>query len=159
MSRKKQRLDRLLVEKGLVESRSRGQALIMAGSVLVNGRSETKSGTMVPIEARIELASPPPYVGRGGYKLAAAMDAADVGLLGNMLEKWYEKCCCHMNPSGPCMSRNELKHGLAFLNMNRSDAFSEEEIDQIISTLHPGYLSAYRKNHLGSDRHHQSPES
>lgn len=84
MSSKKQRLDRLLVEKGLVESRSRGQALIMAGSVLVNGRSETKSGTMVPIEARIELASPPPYVGRGGYKLAAAMDAFDIDVSGRI---------------------------------------------------------------------------
>jgi 23S rRNA (cytidine1920-2'-O)/16S rRNA (cytidine1409-2'-O)-methyltransferase len=47
----------------------------MAGKVLVDGQSETKSGTMVPAEARIELISPPPYVSRGGYKLAAAVDA------------------------------------------------------------------------------------
>lgn len=84
MSGKKQRLDTLLVEKGLVESRSRGQALIMAGSVLVNGRSETKSGTMVPTEARIELTSPPPYVGRGGYKLAAAIDAFEIDVSGRI---------------------------------------------------------------------------
>jgi 23S rRNA (cytidine1920-2'-O)/16S rRNA (cytidine1409-2'-O)-methyltransferase len=84
MSGKKQRLDTLLVEMGLVESRSRGQALIMAGSVLVNGRSETKSGTMVPIEARIELTSPPPYVGRGGYKLAAAIDAFEIDVSGRI---------------------------------------------------------------------------
>ena len=75
MSGKKQRLDKILVEMGLVESRSKGQALIMAGRVLVNGHSETKSGTMVPVEARFEVIAPPPYVGRGGYKLAAAIDA------------------------------------------------------------------------------------
>jgi 23S rRNA (cytidine1920-2'-O)/16S rRNA (cytidine1409-2'-O)-methyltransferase len=75
MSRKKERLDRLLVEKGLVETRSRGQALIMAGKVLVDGQSGTKSGMMVPAEAQIELISPSPYVSRGGYKLAAALDA------------------------------------------------------------------------------------
>lgn len=82
MSSSKQRLDILLVEKGLVKSRSRGQALIMAGSVLVNGRSETKAGTMVPSEAQIELTSPPPYVSRGGYKLAAAIDAFEIDVSG-----------------------------------------------------------------------------
>jgi 23S rRNA (cytidine1920-2'-O)/16S rRNA (cytidine1409-2'-O)-methyltransferase len=84
MSRKKKRLDRILVEKGLVETRSQGQALIMAGSVLVNGRSESKSGTLVPIEARIEVISPPPYVGRGGYKLAAAIDGFAIDVSGRI---------------------------------------------------------------------------
>jgi 23S rRNA (cytidine1920-2'-O)/16S rRNA (cytidine1409-2'-O)-methyltransferase len=71
--RKKERLDKLLLERGLVETRARGQALIMAGEVLVEGRPMTKAGMMVPVEAEIELVEPLPYVGRGGYKLAGAL--------------------------------------------------------------------------------------
>jgi 23S rRNA (cytidine1920-2'-O)/16S rRNA (cytidine1409-2'-O)-methyltransferase len=69
----KQRLDRFLVETGRVESREKAQALIMAGDVLVNGVKATKAGQSVAADAAIEILSRPPYVSRGGLKLAAAL--------------------------------------------------------------------------------------
>ena len=71
----KTRLDRLLVERGLEESRQKAQALIMAGRVLVNGQKIEKAGTLVDPESSLELlGSPSRYVGRGGLKLEAALD-------------------------------------------------------------------------------------
>ncbi len=70
----KQRIDSLLVERGLVESRTKAQALIMAGEVLVAGKSVIKPGTPVKEEAAITILEPPPFVGRGGIKLDYALD-------------------------------------------------------------------------------------
>jgi len=70
----KMRLDKLLVERGLVASRERGQALILAGQVLVNGQKQDKSGAPVPGEAEIRiLGEVLPFVSRGGLKLEAAL--------------------------------------------------------------------------------------
>jgi len=69
----KNRLDRVLVERGLAESREKAQALIMAGDVRVNGQKASKPGQPVDGEAAIEVLARPPYVGRGGFKLAAAL--------------------------------------------------------------------------------------
>ncbi len=82
MASGKERLDKLLVERGLVETRSKAQAIIMAGEVTVNGQRVDKVGTAVPIEAEIELAQPLPYVSRGGYKLAGALDTFGVDVAG-----------------------------------------------------------------------------
>ena len=70
----KERLDILLTEKGLCESRSRAQALIMSGEVYVNGQKCDKAGTPVDSEALIEVrGSVCPYVSRGGLKLEKAL--------------------------------------------------------------------------------------
>ena len=70
----KERLDILLTEKGLCESRSRAQALIMSGEVYVNGPKCDKAGTPVDSEALIEVrGSVCPYVSRGGLKLEKAL--------------------------------------------------------------------------------------
>lgn len=69
------RLDVALFERGFVDSREKGKALIMAGLVYVNGQKETKAGTSVKSEDCIELRGEKmPYVSRGGYKLAKAID-------------------------------------------------------------------------------------
>jgi 23S rRNA (cytidine1920-2'-O)/16S rRNA (cytidine1409-2'-O)-methyltransferase len=68
------RLDRLLVERGLVESREQAQALIMAGEVSFEGRKAAKAGQTVDSGGAVELAARLPYVSRGGYKLAAALE-------------------------------------------------------------------------------------
>jgi 23S rRNA (cytidine1920-2'-O)/16S rRNA (cytidine1409-2'-O)-methyltransferase len=78
----KQRLDRLLVELGLAESREKAQALIMAGEVIVDGQKAFKSGQSVGSESRIELLSRPPYVGRGGLKLAGALERFQISVDG-----------------------------------------------------------------------------
>jgi 23S rRNA (cytidine1920-2'-O)/16S rRNA (cytidine1409-2'-O)-methyltransferase len=70
----KQRLDVLLVERGMAESRQRAQALVLAGHVLVGGQKHAKAGTAVPADARIEiLGQAIPYVSRGGVKLEGAL--------------------------------------------------------------------------------------
>jgi 23S rRNA (cytidine1920-2'-O)/16S rRNA (cytidine1409-2'-O)-methyltransferase len=74
----RERLDVLLVERGLAPSRERARALIMAGEVRVNGHTVDKPGTAVPRDAACELAGPPAelrYVSRGGLKLERALDA------------------------------------------------------------------------------------
>jgi 23S rRNA (cytidine1920-2'-O)/16S rRNA (cytidine1409-2'-O)-methyltransferase len=77
------RLDRLLPERGLVESRERGQALILAGQVLVNGQKTDKAGALVPVDADIcILGERMPYVGRGGLKLEAALKDFKVDVTG-----------------------------------------------------------------------------
>jgi 23S rRNA (cytidine1920-2'-O)/16S rRNA (cytidine1409-2'-O)-methyltransferase len=69
------RLDSLLLERGLVASRERARALILAGSVRVNGQPVTKAGTSVHADDEIAVATPDhPYVSRGGLKLAHALD-------------------------------------------------------------------------------------
>lgn len=73
---KKERLDKLLLGKGLVQSRERARALIMEGKVLVNGEKVDKPGTLVHREAEIKLREEDfPYVSRGGQKLKAAIEA------------------------------------------------------------------------------------
>jgi len=71
---KKERIDLLLVKRGMVQSRERAQAVIMAGKVFVDGRRVEKAGQQVTAEAEIELKGPDhPYVSRGGVKLEAAL--------------------------------------------------------------------------------------
>ncbi len=70
----KVRLDQLLVQRNLVESRERAQRLIMAGEVLVNDRVADKPGMQIADDVIIRIKEPLPYVSRGGLKLAAALD-------------------------------------------------------------------------------------
>ena len=66
---KKERLDKLLVDKGLVESREKAQRIIMSGVVFVNGQKITKPGTKIKTDSQIYIKEKPKYVSRGGYKL------------------------------------------------------------------------------------------
>ena len=74
-NREKRRLDQLLVEKGLVESREKARRVLLAGGVRVDGQPAGKPGTMVPLDCTLTVPEPPRYVGRGGLKLEAALDA------------------------------------------------------------------------------------
>ncbi|GMV21115.1 MAG: TlyA family rRNA (cytidine-2'-O)-methyltransferase [Acidimicrobiia bacterium] len=75
----KSRLDLLLVERGLVASRERARALILAGDVLVDGHPQTKAGTPIAADADIRLRVPDhPFVSRGGLKLARALECFDL---------------------------------------------------------------------------------
>ena len=82
----KQRLDQLLVERGLSETRTRAQALILAGHVRVgqaeSARTDRKPGDLVETTIEIEIEAPPPFVSRGGIKLRAALDAFGVEPVG-----------------------------------------------------------------------------
>ncbi|MEI9812024.1 MAG: TlyA family RNA methyltransferase [Acidobacteriota bacterium] len=70
----KVRLDQLLVTRGLADSREKAQALIIAGSVLIDGQKADKPGRSVPDDSRVEVLAKLPYVSRGGLKLAGALD-------------------------------------------------------------------------------------
>ncbi|AKJ64105.1 TlyA family RNA methyltransferase [Kiritimatiella glycovorans] len=75
---KKPRLDQLLVERGLAQSRERARRLIIAGEVRVGGVPVTKPGRPVMPDAEIEVAARERYVGRGAYKLEHALHAFDL---------------------------------------------------------------------------------
>ncbi len=68
------RIDTLLVERGLVESRQRAQAVLLAGDIRVDGERVTRPGSMIATSAKLELLKGPAYVGRGGDKLAHALE-------------------------------------------------------------------------------------
>jgi 23S rRNA (cytidine1920-2'-O)/16S rRNA (cytidine1409-2'-O)-methyltransferase len=74
----KRRLDTLLAERGLYETRSRAAAAVMAGDVRVGDRPARKPGEMVAEDAEVRVAERPAFVSRGGLKLAGALDAFGV---------------------------------------------------------------------------------
>ena len=80
--RSRHRLDQLVVERGLAETRARAQALILGGKVRTgsgdNTRVDRKAGDLVDVDLAISLIEADPYVSRGGHKLAAALDAFEI---------------------------------------------------------------------------------
>ena len=82
------RLDQLLVERGLVETRSRAQALVLAGKVRVGDgdavRLDRKPGDLIAADTSLAVTEPAPYVSRGGHKLAAALDAFEIDPAGRV---------------------------------------------------------------------------
>src|SRR5262249_26979945 len=80
--RRRQRLDQLVVDRGLADSRSRAEALILGGKVRTGfgdgARTDRKAGDLVEPDLAIELAAEDPYVSRGGHKLATALDAFEI---------------------------------------------------------------------------------
>ncbi|MBR6638316.1 MAG: TlyA family RNA methyltransferase, partial [Lachnospiraceae bacterium] len=81
----KERLDVLLVQRALAESREKAKAIIMSGNVFVDGVREDKAGTMFAESVNIEVkGNTLPYVSRGGLKLAKAVECFGVGLAGKV---------------------------------------------------------------------------
>ncbi|MDQ1694285.1 MAG: rRNA (cytidine1920-2-O)/16S rRNA (cytidine1409-2-O)-methyltransferase [Acidobacteriaceae bacterium] len=102
----KDRLDKLLVERGLVPSRERAQALILAGRVLVNEQKVEKPGASVAAEAAVRLLGDDlRYVGRGGLKLEAALDHWKIDLNG--------RNCADVGASTGGFTDCMLQHGAA----------------------------------------------
>jgi len=82
LKKPKERLDKLLHEKGLAETRTKAQALILSGNVLVDGALVTKAGTSVPETAQLTIKKSLPYVSRGGLKIESAVKHFDIFLNG-----------------------------------------------------------------------------
>ncbi len=78
----RQRLDTLLVERGLTDSREKARALILAGQVRVDNQRVDKASALVTAEAQIDCDRPDAYVSRGGYKLAHALDTFRIDVTG-----------------------------------------------------------------------------
>lgn len=79
---RKERVDILLVDKGLAENRSQAQRMIMAGKVRVAGQLVPKPGMQVALDAQIEVEERPRYVSRGGEKLEAALSCFNINVQG-----------------------------------------------------------------------------
>ncbi|TCT16927.1 23S rRNA (cytidine1920-2'-O)/16S rRNA (cytidine1409-2'-O)-methyltransferase [Natranaerovirga pectinivora] len=102
----KERLDILLVNRQLAESREKAKTLIMTGNVFVDGQREDKAGTKVDEKAQIEIkGNPNPYVSRGGLKLEKAINAFEIHL--------KDKICMDVGASTggftDCMLQNGAK--------------------------------------------------
>jgi len=78
------RLDVMLTERGLAESREKAQALVIAGEVLVNGLKASKPGQSVDSAADVQVLARPPYVSRGGLKLAEAIRSFNIAVAGRI---------------------------------------------------------------------------
>jgi 23S rRNA (cytidine1920-2'-O)/16S rRNA (cytidine1409-2'-O)-methyltransferase len=79
---KKERLDNLLVIRGLAQSRAKAQSLILAGQVFAGEERLDKAGKLVPADIELRIKEPLPYVSRGGLKLAAALDQFKLDVTG-----------------------------------------------------------------------------
>jgi 23S rRNA (cytidine1920-2'-O)/16S rRNA (cytidine1409-2'-O)-methyltransferase len=103
---KKERVDLVLVQRGLVPSRERARAMILAGRVLVNEQKADKPGTAVAVDAPIRLLGEDmPYVSRGGVKLAAALDHWQIQVGG--------RACLDVGASTGGFTDCLLQHGAA----------------------------------------------
>ena len=80
----KERLDKLLVDRGLAETRQKAQAMIMAGLVFHGQERLDKPGRTIPIDLPLSVAKPLPYVGRGGLKLEEALDVFKIDAKGRI---------------------------------------------------------------------------
>ena len=80
----KQRLDTLVVQRGLVDSRERAKQLILAGEVIVSGSAQVKPGYLISPETEIVVKQPPRYVSRGGLKLEKALQVFPVDVGGSV---------------------------------------------------------------------------
>ena len=81
----KERLDVLLVQRGLASSREKAKAYIMSGDVYVDGQKEDKAGHLFSVDSEIEVkADKMPYVSRGGYKLEKAIASFGISLEGSV---------------------------------------------------------------------------
>ena len=80
----KKRLDSLIFELGLAESREKARAMIMMGNVYVDHQKSDKPGTMLPVTAKIEIRGEMPYVSRGGLKLEKAIASFPIFLSGKV---------------------------------------------------------------------------
>lgn len=80
----KARIDQLVVDRGLAESRTKAQALILAGQVLINGQKASKAGQTVDLDSRVEVLAPPRFVSRGGVKLEAALEHFAISVQGKI---------------------------------------------------------------------------
>src|SRR3989442_13855517 len=78
------RIDRMIVERGLVDSREKATKLIMAGDVFVDGERVDKAGALISPEAEVELRGRSPYVSRGGEKLTQGLDHFNINLVCKM---------------------------------------------------------------------------
>ena len=108
----KTRLDLLLVERGLADSRTRAQALVLEGKVRVGGQVETKASRQVGVEVEVEVEAPPRFVSRGGEKLEGAFEKWGSGVSPLQAEG---RTCLDVGSSTGGFTDCLLQHGAKFV--------------------------------------------
>ena len=103
--RPRQRLDQVLLDRNLAESREKARALILSGNVLVNGQKVDKAGHAVDPDSAIQMLERPKYVSRGGVKLEAALEHFQIEVTG--------KICLDIGSSTGGFTDCMLQHGAA----------------------------------------------
>jgi len=106
-SKERKRLDLLLVEQGSALTRRQAQAIILSGKVKVNGLVQSKAGALVSPDSKIEIVSPPRYVGRGGIKLEHALSTFRISA--------ENKVCLDVGSSTGGFTDCLLQHGAKFV--------------------------------------------
>ncbi|MBQ6974993.1 MAG: TlyA family RNA methyltransferase, partial [Selenomonadaceae bacterium] len=102
----KKRIDILLTERNFFESRAKSQAMIMSGKILVNEQKVDKAGTLIDVDAKIEIIGEEmPFVSRGGFKLQKALEVFPINL--------NEKICVDIGASTGGFTDCMLQHGAA----------------------------------------------
>ncbi|MBM3791181.1 MAG: TlyA family RNA methyltransferase, partial [Acidobacteria bacterium] len=84
MAPARKRIDQVLMERGLADSRQKAQALLLAGQVLADGQKVEKPGQRIPADAEIRILEGLPYVSRGGLKLRAALEHFGIPVRGRV---------------------------------------------------------------------------
>ena len=144
----KTRLDVLMVERGLAESREKAKAIIMSGNVFVDGQREDKAGASFPEKAVIEVkGSPLKYVSRGGLKLEKAMSHFDVEL--------HDKVCMDVGSSTggftDCMLQNGAKKVFAVIVEEDKDPIAIIEEKGMKQNSDTGFLEQLAKDVLAQN--------
>ena len=111
----KKRLDLLLVERGLADSRTRAQALVLEGKVRVDGQVEAKASRQVEVEAKVEVEEPPRFVSRGGEKLEGAFTLWGEGGSKNLELAVKDRVCLDVGSSTGGFTDCLLQHGAKFV--------------------------------------------
>jgi len=159
--RRRPRLDTWLVEAGLVESREKAQALVMAGRVRIEGATAPKPGTAVAPGASVEVVPGPEHVGRGALKLAGALDrlaidpggrlAVDVGAsTGGFTETLLERGArrVYAVDVGRAQLHEKLRHDPRVVVLERVNArsLSRREVPETCSlaTLDVSFISVLK---------------
>ncbi len=119
---KKIRLDLLLVERGLADSRSQAQRLVMAGQVRVDGQVELRSAAAISPQAAITIEAGPRYVSRGGEKLEAALQTFGVDIAGRVCADVGATYCCHPHTASDDLALTIGRGGL-YLRAHHLRAF------------------------------------
>ena len=111
----KKRLDLLLVERGLADSRTRAQALVLEGKVRVDGQVEAKASRQVEVESKVEVEEPPRFVSRGGEKLEGAFTLWGEGGSKNLELAVKDRVCLDVGSSTGGFTDCLLQHGAKFV--------------------------------------------
>jgi len=128
---KRQRLDLLLVERGLSESREKAKRVILAGEVLVNDTPATKAGHEFPLDCEIRVKQPERFVGRGGLKLEAAFEQFPA-------LNAEGRCCVDIGASTGGFTDCLLQHGAASVyavDVGRAQLHSRLVADQRVHVM------------------------